>query len=273
MSKYFGYCRVSTQTQSEHGYGLAAQDEAIRKYAQENGLELAGMYRDEGISGNLNDTAEDDEISKREALVDMLASLEAGDTVIVLNTSRLWRSDMTRALVKRELMKREAKVISIEQPKFDLYNKDPNDYLINSLMEALDVYERMSISLKLARGRTVKAKGGDKPAGLCPYGYKYSGDKKSIVTDPDEVAAVRLMFTEGQKGKTLQQICDILDGKGIKPRRGGNWSRGSVQAILRNRFYLGELQHQGKTIKGNHEPIISAVQFGKVNKQLIRRHK
>lgn len=271
MSKYFGYCRVSTQTQSEHGYGLAAQDEAIRKYAQENGLELAGMYRDEGISGNLNDTAEDDEISKREALVDMLASLEAGDTVIVLNTSRLWRSDMTRALVKRELMKRETKVISLEQPKFDLYNKDPNDYLINSLMEALDVYERMSISLKLARGRTVKAKGGDKPAGVAPFGYKWAEDKKSVLIDPDEARVVKMIFTELQKGLSLHKVADFLNAQSLRTRRGKMWSAGNVQVIGRNKFYTGILLHQGKEIQGNHEPIISKVQFGKVAAQLTRK--
>lgn len=180
MGKVYGYLRVSTETQAEKGFGLAAQELEIRKYCTENGLQLEELFRDEGISGNLKDTADDDEISKREALVNMLAVIQPGDLVIVANTSRLWRSDMTKALVKRELMKREARVVSVQQPKFDLYSKDPNDYLINSLMEALDVYERMSISLKLARGRTVKARGGDKPAGVAPFGYKWA-DRKSVV--------------------------------------------------------------------------------------------
>lgn len=271
MSKVFGYVRVSTETQAEKGYGLAAQEQEIRKYASDNGLQLEEVFRDEGISGNLKDTAEDDEISKRAGLVDMLASLEAGDVVIVANTSRLWRSDMTRALVKRELMKREARIISVQQPKFDLYNKDPNDYLINSLMEALDVYERMTISLKLARGRTVKARGGDKPAGTCPTGYKYSEDKKHVVIDEAEARAVKQLFTEAQKGLTLRQIADVLNKQGIPTRRGKMWSAGNVAAILSNRFYIGELQHQGKTITGNHEPIISRVQFGKVQAALKRR--
>lgn len=271
MSKVYGYVRVSTETQAEKGFGLVAQEQQIRKYATENGLQLEEIFRDEGISGNLKDTAEDDEISKREGLVSMLAVLEAGDCVVVLNTSRLWRSDMTRALVKRELMKREARVVSVEQPKFDLYNKDPNDYLINSLMEALDVYERMSISLKLARGRTVKARGGDKPAGTCPTGYRYSEDKKHVVIDEAEARAVKQLFSEAQKGLTLRQIADVLNKQGIPTRRGRMWSAGNVAAILSNRFYIGELQHQGKTIMGNHEPIISRVQFGKVQAALKRR--
>ena len=273
MSKYVGYCRVSTQTQSEKGYGLETQEREIEKYAQAHSIELTQMFRDAGISGNIKDTDDDDAINKREALMEMLSILEEGDTVIILNTSRLWRSDMTKAIIRRELLKRGAHVYSIEQPKYDIYSKDPNDYLINAIMEALDVYERMSISLKLARGRTVKAKAGDKPAGLAPFGYRYSADKKHIEQDPEEAPVVRAMFSEGQKGKSLHQIADYLNAQGIKTRRGKEWSAGNVQVILRNRFYVGELLHQGKPIKGNHESIVSKVQFGKVSAQLDKRRR
>lgn len=273
MCKYYGYCRVSTETQAEKGFGLAAQEQAIKKYTRENSLQLERLFMDEGISGNLKDTDDDEAIGKREALMELLAMLEKGDTVIVLNTSRLWRSDMTKAIIRRELMKREARIISIEQPKYDLYTKDPNDYLINAIMEALDVYERMSISLKLARGRTVKAKGGDKPAGVCPFGYQYTSDKKHVEVCQEEAATVRLMFTEGQKGKSLNQIADMLNERNITTRRGKQWSAGNVQVVLRNAFYTGELQHQGKAIKGNHAPIISKVQFGKVQAQIDRRRR
>lgn len=273
MSDFYGYIRVSTETQAEKGYGLDAQRTEIEKYAKHNGIELKTIFEDAGISGNLKDDDEDDAINKRQGLIEMLAALNDGDTVIVLNTSRLWRSDMTKAIVRRELIKRKANLISVEQPRYDLYSKDPNDYLINAIMEALDVYERMSISLKLARGRTTKARGGDKPAGVTPYGYEYTADKKGVIINQNEAQLVRYMFTEGQKGRTLAQITDALNAKGYLTRRGNAWTRGSVRKILINRFYIGELTHQGKTINGNHEPIISKVQFGKVQAQLDKRHK
>lgn len=273
MCKFYGYCRVSTETQAEKGYGLEAQEKEIRKYATAHGLELEAVFTDAGISGNLKDTDEDEAISKRAALMEMLSTLSAGDTVIVLNTSRLWRSDMTKAIIRRELMKHGAKILSVEQPKYDLYTKDPNDYLINAIMEALDVYERMSIALKLARGRTIKARGGDKPAGVAPFGYQYSPDKKHIDIDPEEAQAVKMIFTEGQKGQSLHQVANYLNAREIKTRRGKEWSAGNVQVIMRNRFYIGELTHQGKPIKGNHEPIISRVQFGKVQAQLDKRRR
>ena len=273
QTMFYGYVRVSTETQAEKGYGLEAQENGIKAYAAQNNIEIQTIFRDAGISGNMRDTDDDDAISKRAGLMDLLATVEEGDTIIVLNTSRLWRSDMTKAIVRREMMRRQVKLVSIEQPKYDLYSKDPNDYLINAIMEALDVYERMSISLKLARGRTVKANNGDKPAGVCPYGYRYTADRKHIEPDPDEAKIVKLLFTEGQKGTSLDKICRLLNDQEIKTRRGNLWQKGSVHTILKNDFYTGVVTHQGKTIPGNHEPLISKIQFGKVQANLKRNHR
>ena len=273
MSKHYGYERVSTETQSEKGYGLDAQDKEIKKYAAANGIHIEQIFVDAGISGAIKDTDDDEAISRRAGLMDLLSIVEEGDTVIVLNTSRLWRSDMTKAIIRRELCKRGVKVVSIEQPRYDLYSKDPNDYLINAIMEALDVYERMAISLKLARGRTVKAKGGDKPAGVCPFGYRYTPDKKGVEIVPEEAEIVRMIYREGQKGLSQHRIATMLNQQGIKTRAGGIWYNSSIQVILTNKFYTGILTHQGVEIKGNHEPIISKVQFGKVQSQRTKHKK
>ena len=268
---YYAYYRVSTETQAEKGGGLETQRQGVEKYCAEHGIALADTFIDAGVSGAVKDYEEDEAISKRPALVEMLAALRDGDTVIVMNTSRLWRSDTAKVIIRRELMKHHASVISIENPSYNLYAQNPNDRFMSGIMELMDEWERLTIVLKLAKGRTAKARNGDKPAGICPYGYRYTADKKHVEIDEGEAAAVRLMFSEGQKGKTLSQIAAIATEKGYSARMGGRWSAGSVQAILRNRFYIGELQHQGKTITGNHPAIISKVQFGKVAAQLEGR--
>lgn len=276
MCKYYGYIRVSTETQSEKGYGLDTQRNEINKYAAANGITISKVYEDAGITANIHDDADDDALLKRQALMELLSDIDAGDTVIVMNTSRLWRSDMTKVLVRREMMKHKANIISIEQPKYNLYSKDPNEYLVNSIMEIIDVYDRMSIALKLARGRSMKAHKGDKPAGVCPLGYKYSADKKSIEINREEAAIVKRIFSELTKTKnpkSLQQIADELNAEGITTRNGKAWGRSSLHAITKNRFYIGELEHAGQSIQGNHEPLITKNQFGKANAALKRRHK
>ena len=269
--KYYAYCRVSTETQAEKGGGLETQRQNIEKYCTEHGISIEHFFIDAGISGAVKDTDDDDAISKRPALIEMLAALDDGDTVIVMSTSRLWRSDTAKVIIRRELMKRHAHVISVENERFDLYAKNPNDRFMDGIMELMDEWERLTIALKLAKGRTAKAKNGDKPAGICPYGYEYAADKKSVIVNDAEAAIVKKMFTLGQTGATLTKIADTINAMGARTRRGKPFSKGTIAAILNNRFYLGELTHAGQTIQGNHKPIISRVQFGKVQSQLEQR--
>lgn len=269
--KYYSYCRVSTETQAEKGGGLETQRQNIDKYCSTHGITLERGFVDAGISGAVKDTDDDDAISKRPALIDMLSTLEEGDTVIVLNTSRLWRSDTAKVIIRRELMKRHAHVIAIENERFDLYAKNPNDRFMDGIMELMDEWERLTIALKLAKGRTAKAKNGDKPAGVCPYGYEYAADKKSVVINEAEAQTVKRMFTLGQTGQSLSKIAEEINATGVTTRRGKPFSKGTIAAILSNRFYVGELTHAGQAIKGNHTAIISKVQFGKVQAQLEKR--
>lgn len=287
MCKYYGYIRVSTGTQVEKGYGLDTQIQEINKFAASHKISIDKIFSDAGITGNMKDDDEDDAITRRVAFMDLLSIIGEGDSIIVQNTSRLWRSDMTKAIVRRELIRHNVSIISVEQPSYDLYSKDPNEYLTNAIMEVLDVYDRMSLSLKLARGRSTKAYKGDKPSGICPYGYKYSDDKKSVIIAAEEAKIVKFIYSEAQKGTSLQKIADKLNNMNIptryagqirKTKQGtimtsGSWKPGTIHLILHNRFYIGELEHAGKTIQGNHDPIISKIQFGKVAAALNRRCK
>lgn len=46
-----GYIRVSQERAVKNGYGLAAQETDIQRFAHFKQWELAGVYREEGVSG------------------------------------------------------------------------------------------------------------------------------------------------------------------------------------------------------------------------------
>lgn len=158
--KVVGYVRVSTEGQVREGYSLTYQVEEIERYCNENKLQLLHIYKDKGISGAI--VEEDGLTVEREGLQELLSDMayHKVSQVVVLNTSRLWSSDMAKVLIQRELKKHEVYVKAIEQPNYSIYTHDPNDFLVNGMLELLDQYRCLEIVLKLSRGRKKKAEQG-----------------------------------------------------------------------------------------------------------------
>ncbi len=269
MEKVFGYVRVSTETQAEKGYGKDVQETAIKEYCKINKLEIVGIFRDLGVSGT---------IFPLDGITDLFAALSEGviKRVVVMNTSRLWRADNAKVMIKRQLMKDNAIVTSIEQPTYSIYDRDPNDFLLNGMMELLDQYDRLSINMKLANGRRQKAKGGTKACGNPPLGYKWKheGVKKPIVVfDDGKAEIVREIFRSYLDLKSIRKVQHCLFELGYKTHHGKDFSTMAIRNILTNRFYLGEVRHLDLIVKGQHQPLINKISFGKVQSQLRKNQR
>lgn len=192
--KVVGYVRVSTEGQVREGYSLTYQVEEIERYCIQNKLQLLHIYEDKGISGAIVD--EDGLTVEREGLQELLSDMGYHQLrkVIVLNTSRLWRSDMAKVLIQRELKKYEVDVKAIEQSNYSIYAHDPNDFLVNGMLELLDQYQRLEIALKLRRGRKKKAEQGGYAGGGVMFGYRVKKGQKVLEVDVEKAVVVRRLF-------------------------------------------------------------------------------
>ncbi|MBR2868335.1 MAG: recombinase family protein [Clostridia bacterium] len=258
MEKVFGYVRVSTETQASDGYGIQTQKTAIKDYCKENNLELVNIFVDRGISGTVID---------RDGLTELLSSFNGICKVVVLNTSRLWRSDTAKVLIQKAIKSANADVISIEQKNYSIYHKDPNDFLINNMIELLDQYERLSINLKLAKGRKTKAKSGEKACGVAPLGYRWNSDAE-IEVDPETACDVKHIYKKYLELGSIGKLKDYLDQNGYTTKRGNMYSKQALLNILTNDFYKGYVTHGSVHIKGNHKAIISPILFKQVESKL-----
>lgn len=259
--KYYGYTRVSTASQSEHGFGLETQKNSIIQYAECHGLTIEHIFTDDGISGATGDDTMD---LNRQGMNELFSVLSNDDKIIVLNTSRLWRDDTSKVLIRHELKKVNADVISIEQPNYSIYSKNPDDFFINAIQEILDQYDKLLITRKLANGRRTKASQGKKACGVCPFSYRYDSNK-NVVIDYNNHLIVQDIFRMYSGCRNLSEVARLCSEKGYKTNNGNDFSKQAISNMLHNDFYCGIVTHAGKKVQGTHEPIITQELFDKVN--------
>lgn len=138
MANVVGYIRVSTKGQVKEGYSLGEQLDEIEKFCTVNGYNLIDTFSDEGKSGAKTD--EDETRIDRDGLLNMLDRIKEGDIkyIVVLSTNRLWRSDMVKMIIHKELKKCKVDIKSIDVPTYSIYTSNPTDVLINGVMEVLE---------------------------------------------------------------------------------------------------------------------------------------
>lgn len=227
--KLVGYTRVSTDTQAEHGHGLAVQEKAIRAWAREGGHRLVALVRDEGVSGNNG-------LATRLGLLDGLEAItaQAADGLVVYRLDRLARDLIVQEQLLAEVRRRGARVYSTAASEDAYLADDPDDpsrKLIRQVLGAVAEYERAMISLRMRAGRRRKAEQGGFAHGSPPYGF--CAQNGELVTAKHEQCVIARMRELEASGLLHREIADELNAEGHRTKRGCEWSRVAVGIVLR----------------------------------------
>src|SRR5208337_4509033 len=117
--------------------------------------------------------------------------------------------------------------------------------------------------------------------GVVPLGYEVN-DRKLIV-NVEEAATVRLIFSRYLDLGSLSALQRDLRERGIITRRrtlssgraigGRALTNGPLAYMLRNRMYVGEINHRDKSYPGEHEPIIDPRVFEAVQTKLTENRR
>lgn len=217
------YMRVSTEDQAEK-YGMDVQDEKCRAMATVKGWPVAAAFRDDGISGTVDE-------SERPGLAALIAAAEAGEVnaLIVAALDRLGRK--TRIVL--DLVERLAACgVEIVSCKENLDTSTPAGQFVLTIFAGLAQLERDTIVERTTAGRNARGRKDGEKGGRVPMGYYRA--ESGVQVNPVDATIVRRIFARRWQGQTLTAIADGLNRDKIKTPRGRKWHASSVREVLLN---------------------------------------
>ena len=224
------YCRVSTD-KSDQLNSLETQKEFFLEYTKRTGDNLIKLYADEGISGT--------KIKNRKEFQRMLADAEKGlfDMVVVKDISRFARNtvDLLQSVRKLKSLGIETQFLTANMTSMG------NSEFVLTIFGALAQEESANTSKRIKFGKKMNAEKGRVPNIV--FGYdKTIGDYFNLSINENEAMVIRQIFQwYTEEGYGGSKIANMLNERGIKTKRGNNWSQNSVCRILTNEIYTGKI--------------------------------
>ena len=225
------YGRFSVE--KRHEESITDQLRRCREFAAARGWTVRAEFSDAGISGAA--------LGNRPGARAALEALETGDVLVVVDTTRLSRSQDLAPLVAR-LRHRGVRVVGV----LDGYDSDaPTARMQAGLSGIMSEEFRASIASRTHSALDMRARQGRATGGRC-YGYASSGDPVEAEAD-----IVREIFRRAADGEPMRSIADDLNRRGVAPA-GATWKRSerrnsrlwlvsAIHAILENERYLGRV--------------------------------
>lgn len=267
-------CAIYTRKSSEEGLeqdfnSLHAQREACEAYVtsqrHEGWTALSARYDDGGYSGGS---------MLRPGLVRLLADIQSGliDVVVVYKVDRLTRSLTDFARIVETFDANNASFVSVTQA----FNTTSSmGRLTLNVLLSFAQFEREVTTERIRDKIAASKRKGIWMGGVVPLGYRVA--KRKLLIDEVEATTVRMIFALYREKRSIVATAATLRQRGIltrlRPRSNGTsggipFDRGALQAILRNRIYIGEIIHKGVHHPGEHQPILDQATFEAVQKIL-----
>jgi site-specific DNA recombinase len=227
--KIVGYTRRSRER--HNGFGLEAQADAIRRWADYESVEVVDIVEDDDVSGFADPMA-------RASLSRALDMLRAGqaEALVVAKFDRLARSIIGFADVLRLSQDQGWQLVCLD-PMLDL--RRAHDRAMAGMLIGFADVEREAFTMRMQGGRRAKAeRGGYVGGGRLHerYGWRLVRDdlgKLDYEPKPDEQAVIANMRQLRSEGATLQHIANRLTAQGTPPPSGPRWHPATIQRILK----------------------------------------
>jgi site-specific DNA recombinase len=259
------YTRVSTREQVEN-LSLDSQERLCRRYCEEQGFKLLGVFCDEGKSARTTNRPQ------LQAMLEYCKNHSGSiDAVVQYRLDRIMRNNSEFFYLKGYLESLGIRLVYATQPNID---GSPEGELMEGMISSTSQYESRIIG-KRARDGMREARRRGKMTNAPPIGYKWqriSDESGEIIPDPDRAAMVAeafRLFAEGVLSPA--EITRHINRMGFKsPRSGQPFRQQSLFRMLRNRRYAGYvfIDEAEGWVKGIHIPLVDDATFDRVQRRL-----
>ena len=253
------YARYSSDNQREES--IEGQIRECTAYAEKNGITVVKHYIDRAISAKTDNRPQFQQMIKD-------SERKLFDIVLVWKLDRFARNRYDSARYKTQLKKNGVKLVSATE----IISEGPEGIILESVLEGYAEYYSADLSEKVIRGMTENALKGKFTGGAIPFGYTINADRRFEI-DPLTAPFVAETFQRYNDGQTMREIRDWLNEKGIKNKRGGPMSFNTIQHMLSNRRYIGELKYRDILIPDAIPPIVSVELFDDVQEKMLKNKK
>ena len=268
------YTRVSTESGLEQDFNsLDAQYDAaqayVRSQAHAGWTLVRTRYDDGGFSGGSTD---------RPALQQLLDDIRAHriNVIVVYKVDRLTRSLADFAKLVELFDAHGVSFVSVTQQ----FNTTTSmGRLTLNVLLSFAQFEREVTSERIRDKIGASKRKGLWVGGVVPLGYQAKDRKIRVIAD--EAKTVRHIFRRYLDLGSLTLLLTDLRRTGVKTKLrslsngrtigGIPFTRGSLAAFLRNRFYIGEVRYKGEVFPGEQTAILDRALFEAVQSRLDRQ--
>jgi DNA invertase Pin-like site-specific DNA recombinase len=291
------YSRCSSEESAMKGLSVPDQVEQCQAKAVELGLEVAAVFRDEGISAGVESR------DPRDAFDEMIARAKAGEFshIICRDTSRFGRKPLEGEILEQMLERKHVKVIYLTIPDIG-----PLTEIVRQVFRTMDRYHSIISREKALSGMRQVVRLGYRAGGPAPYGYRLKHHR--IGTKPDgspyerttlepdsslsgdsqgknKAEVAEEYFTRRAAGEGRKAIARDFDARGIGTLRGKPWNVSTLSAMednlevyrgvtLWNRSrggFIPKDEQEHVRMENTHRPLVTAQVAERV--RIRRRHK